>query len=97
MPCWHGRGVFSNFTLGAPFSKRAPILDIVSVEIAAAAYEASLIPIGSVADLRSITGEAMVSWATAPVLAILERGHQHIVTLLKWLRLYVPGTAFLPA
>ena len=81
-------GSFSSFTLGGPFSKRAPILDIVSVETAAAAYKASLIPIGSVADLRSVT---------APVLAVLERGHQPMVTLSEWLRLYVPSTAFSPA
>ena len=35
-------GSISSFTLGAPFSKRAPILDIVSVETAAEAYEASM-------------------------------------------------------
>ena len=88
---------FSSFTLGAPFSKRAPILDIFSVETAAAAYEASLKPIGSVADLRSITGDGMVLWATAPVLALVEPGHKRMVTLSKWLRLYVPGTTFSPA
>ena len=90
-------GSFSSFTLGAPFSKRAPILDVVSVETVAAAYEASLIPVGSVASLRSITGDAMVSWATAPVLAILERGNRPMVTLSQGLRLYVPSTAFSPA
>ena len=36
----------------------------------------------------------MVSWATAPVLAILERGHSPMVTVSKWLWLYVPGTEF---
>ena len=38
----------------------------------------------------------MVSWATAPVLAILERGHRPMVTLSKWPWLYVLGTAFSP-
>ena len=57
-------GSFSSFTLGAPFSKRAPLLDVASADTVAAAYEESLIPVGSVADLRSITGDAMVSWAT---------------------------------
>ena len=87
-------GSFSSFTLGAPFSKRARILDIVSVETAAATYKASLIPICSVADLWSVTRDTMISWATAPVPAVLDRGHQPMVTLSKWLQLYVPGTAF---
>ena len=39
----------------------------------------------------------MISWATAPVLAVMEHGHQPMVTLSKWLRLYVPDTAFLRA
>ena len=39
----------------------------------------------------------MVSWATEPVLAVLERGHRPMIMLSKWLRLYVPGTPFLPA
>ena len=67
------------------------------MKTAAAVYEASRIPVGSVADLRSVTGVAMVSWATTPILAILERGHRPMVTLSKWLRLYVPGTALSPA
>ena len=44
-------GSFSSFTLGAPFSNRARILCIVSVETAAAAYEASLTLAGSVGDV----------------------------------------------
>ena len=84
-------GGFSSFTLGRPFSKRVPILDVVSVETAVTTYEASLIPVGSVVDLPSVTRSAMVSWATAPV---VERGHRLMVTLLKWLRLYVRRTAF---
>ena len=40
----------------------------------------------------------MVSWATAPVLWVLEHGHRLSVThIWKWLRLYVPGTASSPA
>ena len=57
------------------------MLDIISVETAAAAYEASLIPVGSVADVRSITGDAMVSWATASILAILAPSQTHGDTL----------------
>ena len=56
-----------------------------------------MIPVGSVANLRSVTGNAMVSWATAPVLAVLEHGHRPMVTLSKWLQLYAPGIAFSPA
>ena len=85
VPCWHGQGLFQVSRLGPPFSKSAPILGIVSVETAAAAYKASPIAIGFVADLRSCTGDAMISWATAPVLAVLERGHRPMVTLSKWL------------
>ena len=69
-------------------------MDIVSVETAAASYEASLIPIGSVADLCAVAGDAMVSWAIAPVLAVMEHGHGPMTPLSKWLRLYILGTAF---
>ena len=41
--------VTHGLTLTLTFSNRAPILDIVSVEMAAAAYEASWTPIGPVA------------------------------------------------
>ena len=36
-------GSFGSFVLGAPFPKRAPVLDVVSINTAAAAYEASLV------------------------------------------------------
>ena len=87
-------GSFSSFTLGAPFSKWAPILDVFSAETVAPACEASLIPVASYADLRCIPRDAIVPWATTLVVAILEHGHRPMLTLSKWFRLYVPGTAF---
>ena len=39
---------FCSFVLGAPFSKHAPILDVTTVGTIAAAYDSSVIPIGSV-------------------------------------------------
>ena len=71
-------------------------MDVISASTIAAAYEASLTPIGSVSNLRNLVGDPLLSWSTAPVPAAMECGHSPMVSLSKWLRLYTPGSPFLP-